>query len=205
MELVTETTSSLHKIDQERKLPKLWFTYLSFKGDGVLHFESALRHQVWGIQKNYKPTTNNQIKGIQKGVLIAFIGPGKNFPGRVPLSEWIKKSFKGYFEKIRVFRVTRGYYVEDTKIWTTRGKWKDELFPHRFDFDRNPLIVMKDIKVNNLGLTSKKEIHSTVYSNIRMCDPHTLVDILHNAKQLTLDESKTELEYISSFSEKELL
>lgn len=201
-ELVTETTSSLHKIDQERKLPKLWFTYLSFKGDGVLHFESALKHQVWGIQKNYKPTTNNQIKGIREGDLIAFIGPGKSFPGRVPLAEWTKKSFKGYFEKIRVFRVTRGYYTENNKIWITRGKWKDELFPHRFDFDRNPLIVMKDIKVNNLGLTSKKEIHNTVYSNIRMCDPHTLVDILHNAKQLTLEESKAELDYIFSFCEK---
>lgn len=195
--LVKETTEELHKIDETRKLPKLWFTYLSFKGDGVLHFETALKNQVWGIQKNYKPTTNSQIKGIQKGDLIAFIGPGKKFPGRVPLSEWTKKSFKGYFEKIQIFKVTSNYFENNSKVWKTRGKWIDELFPHRFNFDRNPLIIMKNVKISNLGLTTKKELHSTVYSNIRMCDPHSLVDILHNAEQLNIEESKNQLNYIS--------
>ena len=200
--LAKETTKDLHKIDATRKLPKLWFTYLSFKGDGVLHFETALRHQVWGVQKNYRPTTNNQIKGIHEGDLIAFIGPGKKFPGRVPISEWTKKSFKGFFEKIRVYRVIRKYYFDETKIWKTRGKWENELFSHRFDFDRNPLITMKNIQVKNLGITTKKELHSTVYSNIRMCDPHSLVDILHNAEQLSLQESKNELDYIFKLSRK---
>ena len=195
--LVKETTKELHKIDETRKLPKLWFTYLSFKGDGVLHFETALKNQIWGIQKNYKPTTNNQIKGIQKGDLVAFIGPGKKFPGRVPLSDWVKKSFKGYFEKIQVFKVTSSYFEDNSKVWKTRGKWINELFPHRFNFDRNPLIVMKNIQINKLGLTTKKELHNTVYSNIRMCDPHSLVDILHNAEQLNLKESKDNLEYIT--------
>ena len=49
LKLVQESTQELHKIDEERKLPKLWFTYLSLKGDGVTHFEEALRHQVWGV------------------------------------------------------------------------------------------------------------------------------------------------------------
>lgn len=199
-ELVKETTEQLHKIDEERKLPKLWFTHLTFKGDGVLHFETALKNQVWGIQKNYRPTTNNQIRGIRKGDLIAFIGPAKSFPGRVPLSDWTKKSFRGYFEKIRVFKVTSDYFQEESKIWKTRGKWENELFPHRFNFDRNPLVVMKNIKINTLGLTTKKELHSSFYSNIRMCDPHSLVDILHNAEQLNLEESKKELEYITSLT-----
>ncbi len=72
-ELVSETTAELHKISNERKLPKLWFTYLSLKGDGVTHFETALKHQVWGVQKNYRPTTRTQISGIKKGDLIAFV------------------------------------------------------------------------------------------------------------------------------------
>lgn len=198
--LVRETTLELHKIDEERKLPKLWFTYLSFKGDGVLHFEDALRHQVWGVQKNYRPTTKNQIKGIQKGDLIAIIGPGKGFPGRVPLSDWKKKSFQGYFEKIQVFRVTAGYFYEESKIWKTRGKWQNELFPHRFRFDRNPLLIMKNIKINQLGLTTKKDLHSMVYSNFRMCEPYVLVDIMHKAEQMNLIDYKKELEYISKLA-----
>ena len=196
-ELVLETTAELHKIDDERKLPKLWFTYLSLKGDGVSHFRDALKHGVWGVQKNYKPTKHTQISGIKKGNTIAVIGPGKNFPGRVPLSEWVKKSFKGFFENIRVYRITSDKYENETKIWKTRGKWKDELFPHRFDFDPVPLIVLKNCKINKLSRTTQKELHSMVYSNIRMCDPSSLVDILHNAEKLNLEESIKELEYVS--------
>jgi len=195
--LVKETTKDLHEIDKKRTIPKLWFTYLSFKGDGVSHFETALKHQVWGIQENYNPTADSQIKGIKKGDLIAFVGPGKNYPGRVPLSDWIKKSFKGYFEKIRVYKVTSDYIYETTKIWKGKGKWASELYPHRFRFDKNPLILVKNCKINKLGLTSKKELHSAVYSNIRMVDPYSLVDILHHSEQLSLSDSKNELEYLS--------
>jgi hypothetical protein len=116
------------------------------------------------------------------------------------LSTWIQKSFKGYFEKIRVYRITSDKYENETKIWKTKGKWKDELFPHRFDFDPVPLFVMKNCKINNLGLTTKKELHSMVYSNIRMCDPSSLVDILHNAEKMNLEESIQELEYVSKIT-----
>ncbi len=197
-ELVKETTEDLHKIDHQRQIPKLWFTYLSFKGDAVTHFETALRHQVWGIQENYNPTADSQIRGIKKGDLIAFVGPGKQFPGRVPLSDWVKKSFKGYFEKIRVYKVTSDYFKDHSKVWEGKGKWKEEVFPHRFRFDRNPVIVMKNCKINQLGLTTKKELHGTVYSNIRMVDPFSLVDMLHHTEHLTLLESKQELEYLTS-------
>ena len=47
--LVKETTHSLHEIDRERLLPKLWFTYLGQKGDAINHFETALEYQIWEI------------------------------------------------------------------------------------------------------------------------------------------------------------
>ena len=71
------------------------------------------------------------------------------------------------------------------------------MFPHRFDFDPAPLFVMKKCEINKLSLTTKKELHSMVYSNIRMCDPSSLVDILHNAEKMDLEESIKELEYVS--------
>ncbi len=47
---------------------------------------------------------------------------------------------------------------------------------------------MKDLKINSLALTTKKELHSIVYSNIGMCEFYTLVDILYNAKQVKTKE-----------------
>jgi hypothetical protein len=66
---------------------------------------------------------------------------------------------------------------------------------------RVPLFVLKNCKINKLSLTTKKELHSMVYSNIRMCNPSSLVDILHNAEKLNLAESKSELDYISKIIE----
>ena len=202
--LITETTKSLHEIDQKRELPKLWFTYLSAKGNSIKHFQTGLKHQVWGVTKTYKVRSESSIGDVKEEDLIAFIGIGKGFPGRIPLSDWIKKSFKGYFEHIYVFRVTSDYYPNESKIWETspKGKWKDELYPHRFHFNNSPLLIMKNIKINQLGLTTKKELHSLVFSNFRKCESHTLVDIMHNGENLNLEELKSELEHISKITDK---
>ena len=79
----------------------------------------------------------------------------------------VKKSHSN--DKIYLFRVTSDYYFNESKIWETspKGKWKNELYPHRFHFDNTPLVIMKNIKINQLGLTSKKELHSLVFSNFR--------------------------------------
>ena len=62
---------------------------------------------------------------------------------------------------------------------------------------------MKNIKINQLGLTTKKEL-KTVYSiNFRECESHTLVDIMHNGENLDLEELKLELEHISKITHKD--
>lgn len=156
-----------------------------------------------GVTKTYKVRSESSIGDVKNDDLIAFIGVAKGFNGRIPLSDWIKKSFKGYFEKIYLFRVTSDYYSNTSKIWETspNGKWKDELYPHRFHFDNSPLVIMKNIKINQLGLTSKKELHSLVFSNFRKCEPHTLVDIMHKGENMNIDEMKSELEHISKITD----
>ena len=72
------------------------------------------------------------------------------------------------------------------------------MYPHIFSFNKNPLTVVKNCKISQLGITSKRELHSTVYSNIRMADPFTLVDILHHPEQESFSESKNELDYLSN-------
>ena len=92
----------------------------------------------------------------------------------------MKRSFRGYFEDIRVFRVTRSYFYDDKKIiWSGNGKWKDETFPHRFEFDPTPIIHLRNIQIKNLAETAKRELHSMVYGNLISANPSTLVNIIY--------------------------
>jgi len=146
LRIIQDTTDPYKKSVKERKIPKLWFSYLSLKAGGASDFLIAIKAHTWGVQKNYSPSVINLVSSIQKNDLIAFIGPGKGFPGRVDLKKWMKRSFKGYFQKIQVFRITRSYFYDDKKIiWKGIGKWKDEVFPHRFEFDPKPLINLKKL------------------------------------------------------------
>ena len=176
-QIIQDTTDPYKKRSQQRP-PKLWFSYLSLKGDGVNDFQLALKHHTWGINETYSVS---KISDIQKGDLIAFVGPGRKFPGRVNLKDWMKKSFTGYFEKIQLYKVTKGYFKDSKKIWKGKGKWEDEVFPHRFEFDPNPVLVMNNIFVKTLSSTTKQTLHGMVYSNIKPVNPSTLVDILYNS------------------------
>lgn len=180
LRIIQDTTAPYKKSKKERKIPKLWFSYLSLKAGGVSDFENALKHHTWGVQKKYSPAVINQISTFQKDDLIAFIGPGRGFPGRVNIKDWVKRGFKGYFEEIRVFRISRGYFYDDQKIiWMGKGKQKGEVYPHRFEFDPAPIVHLKKIDVKKLAETSKRELHSMVYGNLIGANPSTLVDIIY--------------------------
>ncbi len=183
LEIIQDTTAPYKKPDKERKIPKLWFSYLSLKAGGVSDFDKALKAKTWGVQKNYSPSVINRISTFQKNDLVAFIGPGKGFPGRVDLKKWMRKSFKGYFERMRVYRITRKYFFDEDKvIWKGTGKQKGEIYPHRFEFDPKPLIHLKNIQINQLSATSKQELHSMVYGNLFEANPSTLVDIIYHSE-----------------------
>jgi len=186
-DFILDTTTQFKKSGKEhRPYSKLWFSYLSIKQGGVADFGVALEHETWGIPSTYKPTTENQISDIQKGDLIAFIGPGKQYPGRVNIKTWQSGNFKGKFEKIQVFRITSDYYLDFKNIiWKKNsGKHKDEVYPHRFKFDRNPILTMKDIKIKKLTSTTKLELHTMYSVGLWPADPSSLVDIMSNAEQI---------------------
>ena len=201
--IVRDAIKPLRDMKKQRRLPKMWYTLLTKKGDALKHFEPALKYETWGIQKNYQVNSETRLEGIQKDDVIVFLvglhgsfvskNTGTLVGGRYPLPEWIKKTFNGYFDYICAFRVTSDYFYDErngAKIWTTNpnSKWKNELFPHRFNFDKNPLLILEHLKISKLSLTTKKELHSIVYSNIGMCEPNTFVDILHNAKQVKITD-----------------
>lgn len=184
LKIIRDTTAPYKKI-QKRKFPNLWFTYLSTRASGESDFQKALKHKTWGVQKNYSAFVINNISSMQKNDLIAFIGPGKKFTprGRVPLKVWKAKSFKGYLENVLVFRVTSDYfYDEKTIIWKGKGRWQNEVFPHRFKFSEKPILNLKNVRINELSVTAMEELHSMVYSNFVSADPATLVDIIFHSE-----------------------
>lgn len=185
--IISDTTFPYKNPESSRKIPKLFLSYLSLKAGGVSDFELALQYGTWGVQEKYSSNVINQISSIQEGDLIGFVGPAKGFPGRVDLQKWMKRSFVGRFERARVFRVTRGYFLDKSKIiWNGNGKWKGEIFPHRFEFDPNPIIDLTYIPIKKLSETAKREMHSMLYGNFISASPSTLVDLIffgkHNLK-----------------------
>lgn len=212
-QLVKDELKELRKLEKtkKRRQPKLWITLLTKKGGALKHFEPALKHETWGIQKNYKVATGKgtRLEEIQKDDLIVFLAglhgsykskkTGKLVYGRYKMSEWSKATFNGKFDYVCVFKVTSDYFPSsEPKIWETgsKGRWKEELFPHRFHFNRNPLLIMKDLKVKDLSASSKSELQNTVYVNFRMCDPNTMVDIMHEATQVNVEEYQKALQEI---------
>lgn len=211
--LVRDELKELRKLEKakKRRQPKLWMTLLTKKGGALKHFEPALKHETWGISKNYKVSTGKgtRLEEIQKDDLIVFLAglhgsykskkTGKLVYGRYKMNEWSKSSFNGKFDYICVFKVTSDYFEKsEPKIWETspKGRRKSELFPHRFKFNRNPLLIMSDLKVKDLSATTKSELQNVVYVNFRMCDPETLVDIMHNAIQINIDKYEDKLQKI---------
>jgi len=175
--IIQDTTEPYKKHDKKRTIPKLWFSYLSIKGGGVSDFKKAIKHHTWGVHKNYSPSVIYAISSIQENDLVAFIGPGKSFPGRINLKQWTRNTFKGYFEKMQLFRITSDYfYDEDKIIWNGTGKLKNETFPHRFEFNPKTVTEVKNIKIKELATTSKHELHRMVYSNFMEGDSATLLD-----------------------------
>jgi hypothetical protein len=180
--IIQDTTEPYKKKDNSRTNPKLWLTYISLKAGGDSDFKKALKAKTWGVQKNYSQAVINQITQINKGDLIVFIGPGKGFPDRVNIKNWSRKTFKGYFQQMQVFRITSDYFYDEEKIiWEGVGKWKDETFPHRFEFDSKHVIDVKNIQIRDLTNTTKQELHSMVYSNFIEGDSATMLDCIFHA------------------------
>lgn len=51
LKIIQDTTEPYKKSKDERKIPKLWFSYLSLKAGGVSDFDKALKSHTWGVQK----------------------------------------------------------------------------------------------------------------------------------------------------------
>jgi len=164
----------------ERKYPELWFYYLDKNSyrDFLNHSQDIGIWGVPGIVKTFRQL--NRFREIKKGDLIFFLAQWKTkgTGGRVSF-----KKFKGTFEKGFLHLVTKDYYYDDkTKIWPDRGQWRGEIFPHRFDFNKKPILELKDIKISKLSYTTRASLHQLIYSLLWHGNASSLVDIISHAK-----------------------
>ena len=180
--LVAETISS-YKKPYKRKTPKLWIQYIGTKGGATKHYDIGLKSHTWGIPKNAPAV--KKFKEIKKDDLIMFVIQGVGFPGRVSRPEWHKKSFRGKFKKIQVFRITKDSYTSDKVVWPPKS---GEVWPHRFDFDAIdngviPFVNMKDLIIKNMASPAKEQLRNAFSANFIEGDYETLVECMHYSEQ----------------------
>tara|TARA_B100001123_G_C15126677_1_gene953614 strand:- start:207 stop:1109 length:903 start_codon:yes stop_codon:yes gene_type:complete len=183
--LANDTISNIVSDEYKRKTPKLWIQYIGNRGGAIPHYDIALKQQCWGIPQS--ASALKKFKEIKKNDLIMFVIQGVDFAGRVPKQIWEKKSFKGKFKKIQVFRITRGYYQSNKIVW--KKSTSDEIWPHRFDFEARkdnkivPFVNMKNLKVNKMAAHEKEQLRVVVSANFIEGDHSTLVDCMHSSEQ----------------------
>lgn len=175
--IIQDTTSKYKKNDAKKtEVNVVWFIYLSLKAGGSKHFQRAIETRTWGVPEKFPAIL--RFKSIQKNDLVAFIGPGKQFAGRIKKTEWKKSRFKGFFERIQLFRVTKGYFYDKTPNWKPVGsQWKNEVWPHRFEFCPQPIIDLTKIQINQLNSTSKENLYDMIFSNVILGESTTLQDV----------------------------
>tara|TARA_B100000676_G_scaffold48367_1_gene47330 strand:+ start:78 stop:1025 length:948 start_codon:yes stop_codon:yes gene_type:complete len=192
--LVSDTLSNFNDND-ERKTPKLWIKYISKRGNDLKTYHMYGQSETAGIPANAMAV--KKFKQVKKNDLIMFL-IGGSFAGRKDLQskKWHQPSFRGTFEKIQVFRITKGYYdsrdTNEREIW---GRSKSgEIWPHRFKFDelnnqgKTPLLNLKNIRIRELSTPAKEQLRIAAAVNFIECDYGTLVECVYHSDQLLNSE-----------------
>lgn len=164
---------------EERKYPEMWFLYLdvnSYK-DFLDHSQEMGIWGVPGIVKSFRQL--HRFRDIKKGDLVLFIArlrtDGRG--GRVKLNK-----FRGKFEKAFLHRINSDYYFYQTKMWSDKGRWKGETFPHRFKFDTKPILELYDINISRLSYTTKYRLNKLIHTLLWQGESNALVDIISKSK-----------------------
>ena len=190
--LVNNTLSSFDYDDEyERKTPKLWIKYISKRGNDLKTYHLYGQSETAGIPTNAAAV--KKFKQVKKNDLIMFL-IGGSFNGRRDLKseKWHLASFRGTFERIQVFRVTKSYYdsrdTGEREIWGSSSE--GEIWPHRFKFDelhnqgKIPLLNLKDVRVCELSTPAKEQLRIAAAVNFIECDYSTLVECIYHSKQV---------------------
>jgi len=165
--------------------PKFWMIHLTQLADK--NFDMGKKSNTWGFPEPFLSVAT--LKQIQNGDLLGFIGPFSPSP-RIKLESYKDKNFEGRFDKMEVYKITKGYHEDYEPIWPVKPSTlktnigKNEYFPHRIGFDSNPIIKTNSIKVKNLSEQSREQLWALPLPPKHGLDEikdSELLDILYNS------------------------
>lgn len=165
-----------------KRPPKLWFYYSS--SSSHKNRQKTLESGTMGVTFKFRQIL--RYKDVRVGDLFCIIGPYKNMTnGRLSFEEF-KKEKKIICSDLLVFKVKRGYYYDESIIWDHQVSYLDfdriRNYPHRFDFNKKPIVNLSNIKVRPLTETSKRDLHKLPYTIFWDGDSDVLIDLIGHSK-----------------------
>ena len=158
-----------------RKYPKLWLHYVA--KSATKNYETiSVKKGIWGVPGLKKFQRLQLYKEIQKNDLITFVhsynAPKGSSGGRIKFEKFSKG---GTFDNIAVFRVSKGYYYDESQVWPEKD---GECYPHRFRFETKQILALENVNIKKLAESTKRVLHSLVSSPFTEGEPFELVDMM---------------------------
>jgi len=165
--ILAESVEDLEQEIRGREFPELWFYYLD--RNSYRHFvEFSLNFSktsgLWGVPGIVKEFRQlNRFRQIREGDLVLFISAWKTKGqgGRVPF-----KKFRGIIGRAELYRITTDYHYDESKVWDEIKGWEGESYPHRFEFDKNPIFQITHIPIARLSHTTRSELHKLLTGSL---------------------------------------
>jgi len=158
--ILAESIKDLEEEIEERQFPELWFYYLdknSYRHFTEFSLEFSKENGLWGVPGIVKEFRQlNRFRQIREGDLVLFVSgwKTKGQGGRVPF-----KKFKGEIAEANLYRITTGYHYDESKVWDEIKGLEGEPYPHRFQFDKRPILKLRRIPLGKLSYTTRVELH----------------------------------------------
>ena len=85
-----------------------------------------------------------------------------------------------------MYHVTKEYYYDESKIWDfeTKSISSERIrnYPHRINFNKNPILNLSNVPLKNLSINSKRDIQKLISTLFWEGSPDVLIDIISNSK-----------------------
>lgn len=156
--LLEETLDIIRANVKERTDSFIWIIYIANRGKKDA--EIAFNNGIWAFpeDKNKKRRGLDEIKQIKRDDIIVFIKEFTSNEIKTPRIKDLSK-LRGKIKEIIAVRVTNGYYFDEANII-----WKNKIYPHRFDFEKDIIFKGENINFNPEIFGSK--LHEQIAARI---------------------------------------
>lgn len=182
-----------------RSYPKIFVIYLGREAER--NFVVAQTRGVWGFTTPRFRQSSSIILHIKKNDIVLFIGPTIDIQSKEYHSS---RDFRPteYFNKVKgnpnliitnvkAFRIVKGYWDEVIMAGKENRPyhivWPDETeenrkYPHRFEFENEPIINFKNIRMNRIAKSTIESLRKIMLSSPDEVDAIDFVELVRNVR-----------------------